>query len=320
MIDHAIIMAASPSRRMESLTRTRPKAMLPLVGKPLIAHVMERFYQAGVRRFTVVVGENEGSAVMWLTSAWHTDADLRFAPQGHRRGTASTLFATRHLIDRSFLIASCDNLVPQDHVAHLASYFDTHPRDAAVLTLYYAPTEITESAGVLLDPRGGVMVISENPIGAHQGYMAALPVYGFTPKVLSYLDRVPVAEESGERALAAAMQMMIDDGELVGAVEAPGRIRVDTPSDLLAANVKLMGELPEPVLLSDIPASTEIRPPVYVDAGVVIGRDARLGPNVYLERGTVVGQGTTILNAVVLGRRIGPGKTIEGEVVKDDRP
>ncbi len=319
MIDHVIVMAATPSRGMEPLTRTRPKAMLPLLGKPMIARVMDGYYSAGIRRFTVVVGEKEGDLAAWLSSEWRKDVRLQFAMQGFERGTASTLFATRASIDGPFIIAPCDILVPEEHVHHLTRYFDTHPSDSAALSLFYAPDDKGEEASVFLDPRGNVMYISETPTFAHQDYMTALPVYAFTQKVLGYLDRVPIKEDSGERVLATAIQMMIDDGGVVGAVEIGWRIRLSDPEDLLTATILLMARQQEPVLNSPLPGTVKITPPVVVDAGVVVNSDVELGPNVYLEKGTVIGSGAHLSETVVLARRIAAGKVIEKEVVYQDR-
>lgn len=304
---------------MEPLTRTRPKAMLPLLGMPMIARVMEDYYKAGIRRFTVVVGEQEGAAAAWLSTQWHTDIKLQFAPQGHQRGTASTLFATRALIDSPVIIAPCDVLMPEEHVKRLAVYFDTHPSDAAVLSLYYAPDDITFGSSVFLDPRGNVMYISETPTGAHQDNMTALPVYGFTPKVLDHLDRVPVKEESGERVMASAIQSMIDSGQVVGALETGWRVRLNEPEDILTACILLMARYEQPVLGSVIADSVTIIPPVHIDAGVTIGAGTKLGPNVYLETGTVVESNSEISESVILARRIGAGQSIEREVVSKDR-
>ncbi len=319
MIDHVVVMAASPSRRMEALTRTRPKAMLPILGKPMIAQVMDGYYKAGIRRFTVVVGEQEGSAVIWLTEKWHKDVTLTFALQGHKRGTASALFASRDYISGPFIITSCDNLISETHVANLSEYLAAHPGDSAVLNLLYAPDEIVQSAGVLLNPRGYVMYVSETPIGAHQDSMTALPIYAFTSKVLDYLDRVPVSEESGERMIGSAIQLMIDDGQTVGAIQADDRIRLETPDDLLQANMRLLAQLSEPVMLSEAPTSATIVPPVYVDPGVVLNQGVTLGPNVYIETGSRIGAHTVLRNTIVLARQIGSNLTIDGEVVKEDR-
>lgn len=319
MIEHAVIMAATPSRGMESITRTRPKIMLPILGKPLIAWVMERFYKAGIRKFTIVVGEHEGTAVEWLLTKWHSDVQLTFAPQGHRRGTASALIAARGFIESPFIIASCDNLVPEDYVQQLVGYFESRPSDVAALTLYYAPEDAIFTAGVLLDPRGNVAYISEKPFGAHQDYMTTLPVYAFTPDILSYLDRVPILEESGERALATAIQMMIDDGKLVGVSQVESRIRLDNPTDLLNANLQLLSETNGHTVMTSIPSTAQVEDPVFIDSSVEIGNGAHIGPNVYLESGTVIGINTVVKNSVVLARRISGGITVDGELVTGDR-
>ncbi len=320
MIDQVIVMATSPSRRMEALTRTRPKAMLPILGRPMIAHVMEGYYKAGIRRYIVVVGEQEGGVVEWLTGKWHRDVKLNFVLRGHRRGTASALFAARSLISGPFIVTGCDNLVSEGHIAHLAHYFDSHPGDEALLSLFHAPDEIGSMPGVLLNPREHVIYISEQATEVYQDFMTVLPIYSFRSKVLDYLDRVPVVEERGERMLTSAIQMMIDDGLVVGAILADKRIRLDTPDDLLRANMHLMTRSASPNLSGETAASVQVIPPVYVDPGVVIGSGSTIGPNVYLETGTVLGANVHLRDVVVLGRRIGARQRIENQVVYKDFP
>jgi NDP-sugar pyrophosphorylase family protein len=298
IIEHVIVMAASPTGQMEPLTRTRPKAMLPIMGKPMIARVMDGYYKAGIRRFTIVVGEGEGSVAEWLHARWHPDAKLAFALRGHLRGTASTLFAARSLIDGPFIIAHCDTLVPEEHVTNLCQYFESHPVDATVLSLHHVPEQTVEAASVLLNPRGHVIYISERPSDAHQAHMTALPVYGLT----------------------TAIQMMIDEGHTVGAVEAAWAISLRNPDDLMQANRHFLAQLSAPSLLSDIPTSVEIIPPVHIDPGVVVRAKAHIGPYAYLETGSVVGPETVIRDSMVLGRRIGAGQKVEGQIINEDYP
>lgn len=319
VIDHVIVMAATPGREMDRLTSSRPKAMLPILGRPMIAWVMDGYYKAGIRRFTVVVGEREGAAAAWLSTNWHQDVKLSFAPQGTQRGTASTLYATRSMIDGPFLITPCDVLIPEEHAGKLAAYLDTHPSDAAVLSLFYAPDDITRGATVVLDPRGNVAYVSEMPAGGHQDNMTALPVYAFTPAILDYLDKLPVIEQSGERALAAGIQLMIDDQLVIGALETHWRINVIAPDDLLTANTLLMARYEKPVFNSTIPDGTRVTPPVHIDPGVIIGNGTSLGPNVYIETGAVIGANAILSDCVIFGVRIGAGKTIQREVVSRER-
>jgi NDP-sugar pyrophosphorylase family protein len=284
----------------------------------MIARVMDGFYEAEIRNFTVVVGEDGGSVVEWLTTEWHHDVQLRFAPQGHHRGTASALAAARALIDGPFIITSCDAIVPQEHIVQMLFYFDTHPSDAAVLSLLVSPDEASATAGVLLDPRGNVAFISEQGFGAHQDFLTTLPVYGFRPEVLNYLDRVPVEGDSGERVLSAAIQSMIDDQELVGSIQAEWLVKLETPEDLMAENLRRLATLEESVIESKLPADVEITEPVYIEGGVGIASGSQIGPNAYLERGTITGGSVTIRDAVILGANVEAGAAIEHQLLAEE--
>ena len=54
-IKQAFILGAGLGTRMRPLTATKPKPLVPLAGKPLIDHVIERLKQVGVERFIVNV-------------------------------------------------------------------------------------------------------------------------------------------------------------------------------------------------------------------------------------------------------------------------
>ena len=52
----AIVLAAGKGIRMRPLTEKKPKALVELLGKPLIEHVLEALQQAGVEETAIVVG------------------------------------------------------------------------------------------------------------------------------------------------------------------------------------------------------------------------------------------------------------------------
>jgi MurNAc alpha-1-phosphate uridylyltransferase len=51
--DTAVILSAGLGTRMRPLTATTPKPMLPLGGRPILAHTLERLQEAGVKRIIV---------------------------------------------------------------------------------------------------------------------------------------------------------------------------------------------------------------------------------------------------------------------------
>lgn len=318
MIEHVVVSATGGDQHMGNLTRTRPKAMLPIMGRPLIVRLMDRFYDAGVRRYTVVVGEQEGEVVSWLSSKWHVDVKVDFVPQGFELGTGAALVAARDTLKGPFILAASDNLISRQHARDLVAYFDRRTSDGAGLSIIDAPQEIGMSAPVILDPQGYTVYIGERPGEGYQANIAAISIYAFSAGVLDYLDGMP-RSGTGEREVSALIMALIDDGQQVGHLIADVRHHISTPEDLLRANLHYLGEGRDAHILSDLSKDVYLIEPVRIDPRVTIGRGSIIGPNVYLESGTVIGQDVRIENAVVLGRTISTGQTVFNEIVNEQR-
>ena len=51
----AVILSAGKGSRLNPITLTRTKAMLPILGKPIIERVMETLTRNGIRQFILVI-------------------------------------------------------------------------------------------------------------------------------------------------------------------------------------------------------------------------------------------------------------------------
>lgn len=312
-----MILAAGRGTRLGELTKDRPKSMLPILGRPIMVRVMDRMREAGIRRFVVVIGEQEGAIASYLLHSWYPDAEVKFAVQPVPTGTVDALKLALPWIDGPFLLSSVDNLTSAQHVVNLVQTFNASDGGVATLSLLPArPEQIRVSSGVVIDGER-IAAIEEKPAeprGAH----AAIMLYAFAPEILSYLDRVPVSVR-GEREIASAIQLAIADGRLVTYVVTDSRLHLTREADLLAINKVFFAEGRDTHILSEIPASVTIVPPVRIDPNVSVGHAVRLGPNVYLESGSSVGDGAVLENTLVLARAVVPAGSRCSEEIIDSR-
>ncbi len=128
VIQQAVILAAGRGTRLGLLTKDRPKSMLPVLGKPMMARVMDRLREAGIRRFVVVIGDQEGAIAAYLTSSWHPETETKFAIQAMPTGTVDALRLAAAHIDGPFLVTSVDNLTSTEHVSATHRAFQRHTR------------------------------------------------------------------------------------------------------------------------------------------------------------------------------------------------
>jgi MurNAc alpha-1-phosphate uridylyltransferase len=133
--DTAMVLAAGLGKRMRPLTATRPKPMVPVAGKPLIDHALDRLAEAGVARAVVNV---------------HYLADHLQAHLAKRQSPAITIsderaqlletgggmvHAASHLPDPFFALNS-DNIWldgPYNSFAELSGAWDADKMDALLL-------------------------------------------------------------------------------------------------------------------------------------------------------------------------------------------
>jgi len=305
-IEQAVILAAGRGTRLGDLTRERPKSMLPVLGQPILARVMERLGAAGARRFVLVVGPRDEEAARSL----HVDGadEIVVAVQPSPTGTVDALLCAAPALDGAFLLSSVDNLTSPAHVRALAARFTATAPVAALSLLPANPEQIRRSSGVVVGD-GRVLAIEEKPADP-QGRYAAIMLYAFAPDFLRYLPGAPVSPR-GEREIASAIQASIAEGRAVTYAIAEERLHLTHELDLLAINRAYLRAGADAAILSDLPPSVTITPPVRIDPGVTVGAGARLGPCVYLEAGATVGAGASLEDCVVLaGGAVAPGATL----------
>ncbi|MFB6354237.1 MAG: bifunctional sugar-1-phosphate nucleotidylyltransferase/acetyltransferase, partial [Halobacteriales archaeon] len=291
-----VVLAAGEGTRMRPLTASRPKPMLPVAGRPLLAHVLDAAVAAGASRLVVVVGY-EADAVRRCIGDEHAGVPVEYAVQEAQRGTADAVRAARdRLDDAPFVVLAGDNLYDEPSLAGL---FDAVPAVGAF------EVDDPRPYGVLELDDGRVTRVVEKPDDPPSSLVNA-SAYTFTAEALDWLE--VEASERGEHELTDVLARQLAAGD-VRAVPLERWLDVGRPWELLAANEWKLGEL-DRALAGDVSGDAEVVGDVVVEAGAtvrsgavvegpaLVEAGAEVGPNAYVRGATAIGPDAKVGHAV----------------------
>lgn len=149
-IDHAFILAAGFGRRMMPLTKDKPKPMVPVLGQPMIGHILDHLNAAGVKYVTV--NGHYKADVLNAYLKTRTDLSITFSYEDDILETGGGLIYGLHTMpkDKPFYIINGDafwiNQSGEQTLVQLAKDWDDTTMD--LLTLLQDKDAMTLSQGV----------------------------------------------------------------------------------------------------------------------------------------------------------------------------
>lgn len=313
----AVILAAGKGSRLHPITLNRSKAMVPILGKPIVERVMETLVQNGIREIIMVVSREDSEVGLYFRERSKLDVSLRFVIQPKRLGMANALSLAAPHIDNTFVMSACDNLVSPTHMAELLSTQQSTGANATLSLMKIDPS-LAGRTGVVELNDGYIQRIVEKPApGEAPSNIASLPLYVFSPRLLEYLPEVKLSPR-GEYELQDAIQMLIDREGGVNGVLASSRLQLTNATDLLALNRHYLttGDDTPQLAPQTVGQHTHLITPLRIEEGTTIGPGCVIGPRVYIERNCHIGADVLIKDAVILrNTAIEDGRQVVGEVV-----
>jgi NDP-sugar pyrophosphorylase family protein len=311
----AVILAAGKGSRLHPITTSRSKAMLPILGRPIVERVMLDLEAKGIQDFILVVSQDDRYITRYFRGESRIQADVRFVYQPERLGMANALSYAAPLIEEDFILTACDNLLPEEHMVNVLAAWNQEPLPNAILTLMKVAPERISSSGIVGLQDGWVTRIVEKPSPENApSDIASLPLYVFRKEFLDYLPEVPLSPR-GEYELQDAIQMLIDRRGKVRGVKVRSRLTLTRPADLLNINRHFLitGNNHPQLQPQTVGANTRLITPLHIESGVVIGENCTIGPNVYIERDCQIGSNAVVCDAILLRE----AQVSEGSVIRD---
>lgn len=232
-IRRAVVLAAGKGTRMGSITHQTPKPMLPVQGKPMLQHILERLAAAGVVRFFIVVGYHHELIEQHFRN-WPLPIEFRLQEPVNGTGSATRL-AKEFAGTEPFLLTYADILCDPVEYTRSSTILEEHSSAPAVLAVK-AVDDPWQGAAVYEENGRIREIIEKPPQGASTTHWNSAGFYAFRPVLFEYLDRVRPSARN-EYELTSALDMMLQDGLELRISPIAGSWRdVGRPEDLAALN------------------------------------------------------------------------------------
>jgi glucose-1-phosphate cytidylyltransferase len=192
-----VILCGGRGTRLQEHTRSIPKPMVEIGGRPILWHVIQIYLAHGFRSFLLLTGyRGEQIAQFVDAEQWPADAEIRCLDTGLETPTGGRVhLAADELRDSDFCLTYADGVADID----LGALLEYHARHEAPATMTVVRPELQFGVAEL-DADGGVTGFVEKPRSEHwiNGGFFCL-----RPPVLELLSADSILEREPLQRLAA---------------------------------------------------------------------------------------------------------------------
>ncbi|MFX1377985.1 MAG: bifunctional sugar-1-phosphate nucleotidylyltransferase/acetyltransferase [Promethearchaeota archaeon] len=292
----AVILAAGVGKRLRPITSSRPKPMIPLLGKPLLEHTIIGLKNVGIDRFLIVVGyKQEIIKEYFEKSSQQLNVKIEYITQHEYLGTAhATGYAKDFVKDESFLMMYGDLFVDPKIFQVILNKFNENDYEGLITLMKVVNPQ--DYGIIKLNSKGLVKQIIEKPLHEKQvGNLANAGIYLFKPSIFKAIERTQKSTRN-EYEFTDSMEILINEfgGKIIGcSINDYFWNDIGLPWQLFDANKylldgiehQILGEIEKNVQIQgnvNIGKGTIVRSGSYIQGPCYIGENNLIGPNAFI--------------------------------------
>jgi len=305
----AVMLVGGLGTRLRPLTFRLPKPLVPVMGKPLMMHVIESLPEQ-VDELIIPVGYKREMMEAYLANQ-ELPVKVTIVDEPEPLGTGGAVKNVEHLIrkDDTFLVLNGDIIASVD----LNEFVKFHKSKKAIASITLWEVEDPTPFGVAqLDADGRIMRFQEKPTKEEAfSRLVNAGAYALEPEVL---DEIGPGFVSMERTV---FPKLLDRG-MYGFTFKGYWADCGTREGVIAAHVELIRKFGSYVAESASTISTDFISPFCVEPDCRLIK-ATIGPGSYIGKGCVVLDDSEIVNSVLLpGARVDRYCRLENCIVDEN--
>jgi mannose-1-phosphate guanylyltransferase / phosphomannomutase len=322
----AIVMAGGHGTRLWPLTAVRPKPLVPIANRPVMAYLLEWLRRHGIHEVLVTLHYRAEDVRQSFGRGQSFGLELTYRVEEEPLGTAGSVRAATDWVDgEPLLIVSGDALTDVD----LSALTRFHEQSGGWMTLGLKRVLDLSRFGVAeLDERGLMVRFQEKPQPGHEiSRLANTGIYCVEPQVLEQIPAGQSYDWSHDlfpQLLAQGLPLFgheldgywcdvrsISDYRRAQRDALEGKLHLELPATARGAGIYLGED-------ARVASSAVIEGPVLVGAGSRIEPEALILPGSVVGEGSVVRSGACLWNAVIgAGCYVGPTAVLRDCLLDD---
>ena len=229
-----LVPAAGRGTRLAPLTDDRPKGLVEVGGRPLLAHVFDAL-APHVDAYVVVIGYRGGQIRDHFGESYE-GRPLSYVEQPDRQGLADAVLRAESLLGEPFLQLNGDNVL-RGNVGGVRRRHREQGADATLLV--DRVTEARAGRGGVLELEDGDVVDLVKKPDDPPSRLASTGCFALSPRVFEACRAIDRSER-GEYELTDAIRWLLEHGGTVETVRFEGRrVNVNTREDVERAEAQL---------------------------------------------------------------------------------
>jgi glucose-1-phosphate thymidylyltransferase len=314
----AVIPVAGIGTRLRPHTHTQPKSLIPVAGKPILAHIVDQLVEAGVNEFIFIIGYL-GDKIEEYISKNYPQIQAEFVMQTTGKGTGHAIWLAKEAIGNSpILIVFGDTICELDWKAIVQSEHSM---------LGVKKVDDPRQFGVAeLDEDQHICRLVEKP-SIPKSNLALVGIYKIneTEVLMSCLDTIIEnnIKTQNEFHLTDALMCMIQSDVEFYSFNVSSWFDCGKKEILLQTNQLLLKRGQFKDVDPEAVHNCIIIPPVFIDKGCkisnsIIGPNVSIGEHVIIEssiiKETIIGPYADLNYAVLTNSLIGNDASLQGTV------
>jgi mannose-1-phosphate guanylyltransferase len=293
----AVILVGGEGTRLRPLTFNTPKAMVPILNRPFLEHLLLYLAKHGISDVILAMGYLPDPIQRSLGNGSHLGINITYLLEDSPLGTAGAVKNAEPSLKESFVVFNGDILTEIDLTDMIKRHREINPEVSIALT----PVEDPTIYGVVeTDAKGLVKSFVEKPAREEvTTNMINAGIYILEPGVLEYIPAetrcmfenyvFPTLLKTGKSILSYPSEAYWID---IGTPEKYLKAHHDLLSRCGDETVRTQGE-------SRIHSTARIEGPALIGEGCLIAEDARIKGPVVLGPGCQIGRGVVVEGAVL---------------------